>query len=317
MYLEKYLSGSIFPEATPVDYAIIGGLNFSMAMVVAPAVNVVSRKYRMQIPMLFGIVLLAMGFVSASFAKRIWHLYLSQGLLVGFGVGFTYIPTISIVPQWFERKRSLANGICAAGSGIGGLIFSFMSDAVIRNISLRWSLRLTATVSCSVLLVATFLIRDRNDIVRPTQRGLDLQLLARRQVIFLLMWSFLITWGYVILLFSLPDYARSVGLSDHQAGILNAVLNLGTAIGRPLIGIASDHLGRIEVAGVITLISGLSCLVIWLPATSYAALIFFSVFIGGMFGIFWVVSGLHRSTTFGRKNNSEICRPSVLSLLRL
>ena len=192
-----------------------------------------------------------------------------------------------------------------------------MSDAVIRNISLRWSLRLTATVSCSVLLVATFLIRDRNDIVRPTQRGLDLQLLARRQVIFLLMWSFLITWGYVILLFSLPDYARSVGLSDHQAGILNAVLNLGTAIGRPLIGIASDHLGRIEVAGVITLISGLSCLVIWLPATSYAALIFFSVFIGGMFGIFWVVSGLHRSTTFGRKNNSEICRPSVLSLLRL
>lgn len=297
IYLERYLSGSFFPEATPDDYAIIGGLNFSMAMVVAPAVNVASQKYSTKIAMLFGIVLLAVGYVSASFAERIWHLYLSQGVLVGFGVGFTYIPTISIIPQWFERKRSLVNGICAAGSGIGGLIFSFMSDAVISNISLRWSLRLTAILSCSILLAAASLIRDRNDIIRPTQLGLDLQLLGRWQVILLLMWSFLIIWGYMILLFSLPDYARSVGLSDHQAATLNAVLNLGTAVGRPLIGIASDHLGRIEVAGVITLASGLSCLMIWLPATSYAVLIVFSVVIGGMFGVFWVVSDLPRSSS--------------------
>ena len=210
----------------------------------------------------------------------------------------------------------MANGICAAGSGIGGLIFSFVSDAVIDNISLRWSLRLTAIVSCSILLVAVSLIRDRNDIILPTQRGFDLQLLGRWQVILLLMWSFLIIWGYMILLFSLPDYARSVGLSDHEAATLNAMLNLGTAVGRPLIGIASDRLGRIEVAGVITLLSGLSCVMIWIPVTSYAALIFFSVFIGGMFGVFWVVSALPQSIAFDKKYNSEICRPSVLSLLK-
>jgi Major Facilitator Superfamily. len=108
----------------PMDFALIGGLNFSMAMLVSPAVTIIARKYGTQLPMLLGLGLLASGYVSASFSQRIWQLYLSQGVLIGFGVGFIYIPSIPVLSQWFDKKRSLANGISAAGSGIGGLIFS-------------------------------------------------------------------------------------------------------------------------------------------------------------------------------------------------
>lgn len=290
MYLSYYLSEDIFPEASPIDFALIGGLNFSIAMLSAPVVTIVARKHSTKLPMLLGLGFLATGYVSASFSKRIWQLYLSQGILVGFGVGLIYIPSIAIVSQWFDKKRSLANGISAAGSGIGGLIFSFMDGTVIQKISHAWALRLTAILSCSVLFIATMLIRNRNDAIRPSQRGFDIELLRRLDVLLLLSWAFISMLGYIALLFSLPDYARSMGLSDAQATTVNAILNLGTAVGRPLIGVISDNFGRIEVAGLLTCACGISCFAIWLPATSYGVLILFACVSGAIFGAFWAVS---------------------------
>lgn len=273
-----------------MDFALIGGLNFSMAMLVAPAVTIIARKYGTKLPMLLGLGLLALGYVSASFSQRIWPLYLSQGVLIGFGVGFIYIPSIPVLSQWFDKKRSLANGISAAGSGIGGLIFSFMDGSIIQRISLAWALRLTAIISCSILIIAILLIRTRNEAIQPSQRGFDVKLLHRLDVLLLLSWAFLSMLGYICLLFSLPDYARSIGLSDNQATIVNAILNLGTAVGRPLIGVASDRFGRIEVAGLLTCFCGITCFVIWLPSASYGVLVLFAFISGAILGVFWVVS---------------------------
>lgn len=280
----------MFPEATPMDFALIGGFNFSMAMLVAPAVTVIARKYGTKLPMFLGLGLLASGYVSASFSQRIWQLSLSQGVLIGFGVGCIYIPSIPVLSQWFDKKRSLANGISAAGSGIGGLIFSFMDGSIIQKISLPWALRLTAIISGSILTIAILLIRNRNEAIQPSQRGFDVKLLRRLDVLLLLSWAFLSMLGYICLLFSLPDYARSIGLSDSQATIVNAILNLGTAIGRPLIGVASDRFGRIEVAGLLTCFCGVICFVIWLPSTSYGVLVLFAFISGAILGVFWVVS---------------------------
>ncbi|KAJ5201723.1 major facilitator superfamily domain-containing protein [Penicillium cinerascens] len=291
VYLSHYLSDTNFPEAKPIDFALIGGFNFSMAMLSAPVVTIIARKYSTKLPMLLGLGFLATGYITASFATRIWQLYLSQGVLVGFGVGFVYIPSIAIISQWFDKKRSLANGISAAGSGIGGLMFSLVDGTVMQNISYAWALRLTAILSCSILLIATLLIRDRNNAIQPSGRGFDIKLLRRTDVLLLLLWAFISMFGYIALLFSLPDYAHSMGLSDTQATTVNAILNLGTAVGRPLIGIISDRFGRIEVAGLLTCACGISCFAIWLPATSYGVLVLFAFVSGAIFGSFWVTIG--------------------------
>lgn len=240
--------------------------------------------------MLAGITLLAVGYISASFSTRVWQLYIGQGALVGLGVGFTYIPSIAIISQWFQKRRSLANGISAAGSGIGGLIFSFMTEAVIQNVSLAWSFRVTALVSCSMLLVATAVMKNRNEAIRPHQRGLDLKLVRQTDVQLLLSWAFISMLGYVVLLYTLPDFAHSIGLSSGQAATINALLNLGTAIGRPFIGILSDKYGRFEIALALTFACGVSCFTIWLPSTTYGATIVFSIVSGAILGVFWVVS---------------------------
>lgn len=303
VYLAYYLANNIYPSATSIDFAFIGGLNFSMAMIVAPFVTIFARKAGTQVPMATGAILLAAGYISASFAHEIWQLYLSQGVLVGFGVGLVSIPSMQILPQWFDKRRSLANGISSAGSGIGGLIFSLATQAMIENISLAWSLRITG-ITCGIMnLFSALMTRNRNLIVKPPQRGFDTKLVRRYEVLLQLAWGFISMLGYIVILFSLSDFARSIGLSASQSSAITAFLNLGTAIGRPMIGVVSDRYGRLETSGIITFVNGMLCFAVWIPANSYGVTILFSILSGAMLGVFWMVSrflaaklGLQNST---------------------
>lgn len=272
-----------------MDYAFIGGFNFAFALLVAPLATLLGRRWGVRTPMLAGVVLLPTGFIAASFAQRVWHLYLSQGLCVGMGIGLIYIPATAIIPQWFERERSLANGICAAGSGIGGLIVCFATQAMLDHVGYAWSLRITATIVFFVNLFATLLIRSRDKETQPDQRIFHFGLLRVYEAKLLVGWSFVSMFGYITLMFSLSDYAKAIGRSDQDAATIPALLNLGAALGRPLIGYASDRLGRVEVAGGLTLACGVLVFGLWLPSTSYAALGVFATVGGAILGIFWAV----------------------------
>jgi MFS family permease len=290
VYLAYYLSNESFPDATPVDFAFLGGINFGMAMLTAPLVTVLSRQWGIHVVMLLGAFMQGAGFIGASYAAEVWQLYLSQGALIGIGIGFAYVPSVAVLSQWFEKKRSLASGIAAAGSGIGGIIFSFTTQPMIDNLSLGWSLRIIGIVSSGMLVVATLLMRDRNASIRPKQLGFDRALLHQSQVLLLLSWSFISMLGYAVLLFSLSDFAISIGLPQQQSAQVSGFLNLGTALGRPFIGVLSDRYGRIEVAGLLTFACSVSVFAIWIPANSYGVTVLFAVINGAILGVFWVVS---------------------------
>ncbi|KAF1949545.1 hypothetical protein CC80DRAFT_540233, partial [Byssothecium circinans] len=155
IYLAYYLPSNHFPSATSLDFAFIGGLNFSIAMIVATPVTYIVRTIGTHPLMFFVVVLQTSGFVAASFATKIWHLYLSQGVCESMGVGFLFIPSAAVTSQWFDRKRGLANSINSAGSGFGGIIISFATEPMIDHLSLAWSLRIIGILSGTVNIIAS------------------------------------------------------------------------------------------------------------------------------------------------------------------
>ncbi|KAF1991956.1 major facilitator superfamily protein [Aulographum hederae CBS 113979] len=299
VYLTEYLSSRVFLGAKPLDYGFIGGFNFAFAMLVAPLATYLTRKFGKRNILFGGSILQCGGYVAASFATRIWHLYLSQGLLVGCGIGFI----------WFSRKRSVANGISSAGSGIGGVVYTWGTASVIRSIGLAWALRTTGLITLAANITATFFIRDRNHHIKPTQLAFDITLLRRYDVILLLLWAFISMFGYITLLFSLFDFATWIHLSRSQAADIVGFLNLGTAVGRPIIGIISDRFSRTNVAAVLTLACGIICFALWLPATSFGLTVFFALVCGAILGVFWMTIGPLCVEVAGLKN-----LPSLLSL---
>jgi MFS family permease len=258
-------------------------------MIVAPMVTALVGQRDIHTPMLIGIALQTIGLIAASFAQRIWQLFLTQGALVGLGIGCTYISTMGVLSQWFCKRRSLVYGLAAAGMGVGGLIFSFGSRWIISTLGLGWSLRITGMVSGAVNLLATFLIKSRNSQILPRHHGFDTKLLCRYDVLLHLSFAFVSMLGHIVVLFSLSDFGHSIGLTDGQAASVTAFLNLGIALGRPFIGILSDRFGRIETAGTLTFICGLSIFLFWIPATSYWGCILFAFINGPVFGVYWVV----------------------------
>lgn len=198
-----------------------------MALLVSPIATNCIGKYGTQITLGVGILLETAGLLGASFASKIWHLFLSQGLAFGFGMGFLFVASVGVVPQWFSKKRSFANSIATAGSGIGGLIYSLGTNAMIQSVGLGWAFRILAIVAFAVNTICTLLIKDRNKAVGSIQAAFDFSLLKRVEYQLLLAWGFFSMLGYIVLLFSLPSYARAIGLTASQGSVIGALLNLG------------------------------------------------------------------------------------------
>ncbi|KAI6787170.1 hypothetical protein KC350_g18854, partial [Hortaea werneckii] len=129
VFLAHYLATNTFPNATSLEYAFVGSLSISCAMLVSPAATYTTRVFGTKTTLFTGIAFETASLIGASFAYEIWQLFLSQGICFGIGMGFLFVGSVGIVPQWFTTRRSLANGFATSGSGLGGLLYSLATGA--------------------------------------------------------------------------------------------------------------------------------------------------------------------------------------------
>lgn len=270
-----------------MEYALVGGLSISMAMMFSPLVAMATRTVGTNITMAIGTVFVFCSLFSASYATQIWHLFLSQGVCFGFGMGFLYIPATGVLPQWFSTKRSLAVGIATSGAGLGGVAYNLIAGVAIRKLGLEWTYRLLALCALVANASSAVLLRDRNKTVKPNKTLFDWRELGHVEVWLVIMWGFLCELGYIVLLFSLPHFATTIGLSQSQGSVVGAVLNIGLGVSRPLVGLLSDRYGRLNVACFFTASCGIFCMTLWVPAKGFALLLTFALCAGFGCGTFW------------------------------
>jgi len=71
----------------------------------------------------FALVVLGIGSILSSFVTRLWHIYLTAGVLMAAGAGGAALSTGSaVVARWFDKRRGLAMGLAAGGMSAGQLI---------------------------------------------------------------------------------------------------------------------------------------------------------------------------------------------------
>ncbi|KAK1148076.1 hypothetical protein N8T08_010711 [Aspergillus melleus] len=289
VFLAYYLDNDVFPGATALEYAFVGSLSLTFLFLTSPIATLAVRKVGIRPTMFCGVVLETASLICASFASHIWHLFLTQGILFGMGLGLLFIPTAAVVPQWFTTKRSLASGISLSGAGLGGLIYALSASAMIRNLGLDTAFRILAILAFVVNTSCTLLIRDRSAVnpSTPDPPVFNIALLRKPEYLLLLGFSAFTMLGYFVLIFSLANYATEIGLTSTQASLASAIFNLGQAVGRPLAGYFSDTTGRVNMAAILTLVAGILPLVVWTNAHSYGVLMFFAISEGLVAGSFW------------------------------
>ncbi|CEI89017.1 hypothetical protein RMCBS344292_03392 [Rhizopus microsporus] len=216
----------------------------------------------------------------------IWHLYLTQGVMFGLGASFVWFPCISAPQEWFSSRRGLAIGLTMCGSGVGGLIMSNISQAIILALDYRWALRISGFITFFFLVLATIFVRAPSRKKKEEEKSVKNMLLRQKELLknfqfdILLLVGFITTFGYLVPSFLLPSYANSLHLNPWIGTNLSAIMSAINAVSKLVNGFTSDRIGRVNVLFLCTFLSGIFSLCIWTNAHSEATIWVFAVLYG-------------------------------------
>jgi len=80
-----------------------------------------------------GAIMSGGSWVLAAQASSLTALYVTYGVIGGFGTGIIYVGIIGLMVRWFPDRRGLATGLAAAGYGFGAIFTSFPIDSMIKS----------------------------------------------------------------------------------------------------------------------------------------------------------------------------------------
>ena len=82
---------------------------------------------------IFGAILSCIGFLLSAVAPNLEVLYITYGLISGFGLSLCYVAAVVIVAYYFDQRRSFATGISVCGSGVGTFVFAPLTQYLIQG----------------------------------------------------------------------------------------------------------------------------------------------------------------------------------------
>ncbi|KAI9228504.1 MAG: major facilitator superfamily domain-containing protein [Piptocephalis tieghemiana] len=294
LYQSYYLQGPYAGQASTTALTLIGCLGAGTIYLLGPVMGLLVERYGVRFPLLASSIIVFLGLFLASLASQPWHLYLTQGLMYGIGGSLAFYSTISLSSQWFRRHRGLAGGVAYSGSGIGGIAYSEVAKAFLARSPENghvWALRVVSFMSLGILLVATYVARERfpkgHGRVPGSKSGFaavfDFSLLRNPTFSLLAVMGCLCTFGFLGPFYLTPSYASFIGLASTDGATLSTILSAISGLGRIFLGFVADRLGKINSLFLCTFIAGLVCMVYWPFAHSFPSLIGYVV-LYGLFG---------------------------------
>ncbi|XP_050404935.1 monocarboxylate transporter 12-B isoform X1 [Patella vulgata] len=110
-------------DTTSRALASVQAVTTTFMMGMCPVSNALSKKFGCRRIVFIGGIFMGLGFVLSSFVQSYQWLYLTYGVISGFGFGLSYAPCIVFVGHHFKKYRALANGLSVSGSGVGTFLF--------------------------------------------------------------------------------------------------------------------------------------------------------------------------------------------------
>jgi len=252
-----------------------------------------------------------------------WQLFLTYSLLLAMGAGPLFVVPMSTVSRWFDKKRGLALGLSSSGIGLGPLIIAPLATYLITGFSWRVAYLVIGLVAWLVMMpLAGLLKRDPREIgalpdgakapsgdagnKHALAVGLSLRQACRTRSFWLFMftWVFYATSVFLVMTHLVP-HATDIGFTAMQAATVISMMGLAAIVGRILMGIVSDRIGRKATAIICTLLQG-GAMALLLQAQDLWALYLFGLAFGFAFGGMGPAMAVLIGNTFGLRRLGTI-----------
>ncbi|KAG8223341.1 hypothetical protein J437_LFUL001219, partial [Ladona fulva] len=131
-------------RASKSKTSVIGSIFMSVPLMAGPLASALVDRFGCRSMTILGGIVSASGFILSSFANSIEVICFTFGVLAGLGLALCYVTAVVSVTFWFEKKRSLANGLGVCGTGLGTFLFAPLTQFLIEEYGWRGTTLLLA-----------------------------------------------------------------------------------------------------------------------------------------------------------------------------
>lgn len=259
---------------------------------------------------LIGGLMLAAGMFATAFIPKdyAWLIYVTYGIIGGFGVGAAYNAIISSAQKWFPKNRGFATGISVCAFGFSTVIFAPLIEVLVKQYGLQNTfIILSAAFFVVVLALFSFIklpVEDGTNAISSAllekKQYTMAEILKTKEFYFITLSLMLATAAFFILNPSFKTLAVERGLDPAIGTLLVMITGIANALGRLGAPLLSDKIGREKTALIIIAVTALGavslCFVQGFIFMAVVAAIAFCY--GGYSGVYPVITADY----FGIKN---------------
>ncbi|XP_027143470.1 monocarboxylate transporter 13 isoform X2 [Larimichthys crocea] len=258
------------------------------------------NAYNARVVVMTGGLLAGLGLILASQATRLYHLYLTMGVISGLGWGLVFTPMVATVMAHFTRRRTLALGLAFSSIGLSSFAFNPLFQLLVEKYAWRGALLILGGLSLNIVPCGA-LIRPRRrskapakvdsetgsspvSVLRRISSYLELSLLSERPYVTYTLGITLLNVGYFVPYFHLVAHSRHAGFSEYQSAFVMSAAGASDILGRIVSGWFSDlgHFRLIHLLSAWTTLAGVFIMLLPLSSLSgsYSALMVISLLYG-------------------------------------
>ncbi|PBK63944.1 MFS general substrate transporter [Armillaria solidipes] len=290
--LQDYYHTYMFPETSLSILSLAGGVQNFLMNGTAYLSGGLGDRYGYKRLLILSSILAYLCLLASAFSTKLYHIFLFQGIFLGFSHGLGMPLYMSLPSQWFLEKRGVATGIAVSGSGIGGGVSSLIVRKLLSTVGFRKTMLIYSSMHAVIWIIALCLLKER---VRPGQAEEKKRWLPERvdgRFYSVAISVFIGIFGYLGPFYFSTTYTKqfvpSIGKDSILAVIPLVVMNFSAGIGRILAGRLADYFGPINIFFSSFFFGGLFQLLVWTFAKTYASIIVFSI-LNGLVGC-WFLS---------------------------
>ncbi|KAG0651908.1 Aspyridones efflux apdF [Hyphodiscus hymeniophilus] len=279
-----YESGELFTKSSS-DISWIGAIQAYMVLTVGCVTGPIYDRGYLRTLLVIGSFGVVFGHMMLSLCHNYWQVLLAQGFVVGIGAGCLFVPSVAILPTYFNTRLGLAVGLAAAGSSLGGVIYPIVLFRLLDRIGFAWSVRVIGFIALGTLLISITVMKMR---FKPPKARAIIDWAAFTDVPYM---AFVVTsligfMGLYTILFYLSYYAESQRITDSSmAFYLVPIFNAASCFGRTLPNALSDKTGPFNLIAPGSGIVGILILCM-MAVKSEAAIIIVAILVGFFSGVF-------------------------------
>jgi len=231
--------------ATALIYALPSFILFMLGLVAGPLADQVGPRAMLVASAVF----LGGGLLLTSHAANLGLAIVAYGVGIGVGMACFLVPLAACIGGWFVRRRALAQGLAAAGSGLGTLVTVPVARWLIDTHGWRVAYRVLAVVCVVSLALATAVTtRPPNQVAagRPSLRRIRAAASTGPFLTVYLGGLFITGALYVPFVF-LVRFATDHGVASRDAALLLSVLGGSNVVSRLVTTGFAGRLGAVRL----------------------------------------------------------------------